>query len=304
MPIDKLKTDYIWLNGEFVAWDDAKDHTIIHALHYGTSIFEWIRVYETEKWPAVFRLADHMKRFMYSASKLNMNLGFSQQQLEQAVLDTIAKNQIKNGYIRPLARYGYGKMWLNPTGAKVNVEISVWPWWKYLSEKPINVVVSSFIRLHPKSAIMDAKIGGYYVNSVFANDEALKKGFDEALLLDFEWYVAEWPGENIFFVKDNTLYTPALGTILPGITRNTIINVVAPALWLKVVETKISPDQLGDFDEAFFVWTAAEVTLIGSITYKDKKFDYTSDLSKKIMDFYLDLVHGKKPEFENLLAYV
>ena len=300
-----LETKYIWLNWEFVEWDKATDHTVIHWLHYWTSIFEWIRFYETSQTPAIFRLQDHMKRFIFSASVLEMDLWFTQQELEKVVIETVAKNEVKNWYIRPVARFGYGKMGLNPTGAKVNVEVSVWPWWKYLSEKPIDVVISSFIRLHPKSAIMEAKIGGYYVNSVFANKEALKKGFNEALLLDYEGYVAEWPGENVFFVKWDTLYTPSLWTILPGITRDTIINVVAPELGLKVVETKILPEDLVNFEEAFFVWTAAEVTPIGSITLQNwQKISYTSKTNLKIKDFYMDLVHGKVSKYDNLLTYV
>jgi len=246
-----------------------------------------------------------MKRFMFSASVLEMDLWFTQQELEEAVIETIVKNELKNWYIRPVARFGYGKMGLNPTGVKVNVEISVWPWWKYLSEKPIDVLVSSFIRLHPKSAIMEAKIGGYYVNSIFANQEAIKRWFNEALLLDYEGYVAEWPGENIFFIKWDILYTPSLWTILPGITRDTIINVVAPELGLKVVETKILPEDLVNFDEAFFVWTAAELTPIGSITLQNwQKISYNSDTNLKIKDFYMDLVHWKNSKYKNLLTYV
>ena len=196
-------------------------------------------------------------------------------------------------------------MWLNPKWAKINVEVSAWPWGKYLSEKPVRVVISRLIRLHPDSAIMEAKIWWYYVNSVFANQDALSQGYDEALLLDYRGYVAEWPGENIFFIKWNTLYTPKLGTILPGITRDTIINAVAPDLWFEVKEVDVKPEELDQFEEAFFVWTAAEVTPIGSIADRNwKVFEYKTDKNLKIRDRFMDIVHWKIRKWEKFLAYV
>jgi branched-chain amino acid aminotransferase len=313
-------------------------------LHYWTSVFEWIRFYKTDKGPAIFRLGDHIKRFFYSASVLNMDLWYSKEEIEEACKIVVKENNLENWYIRPIARYGYGKMWLNPKWAKINVEVSAWPWGKYLSEKPVRVVISRLIRLHPDSAIMEAKIWWYYVNSVFANQDALSQGYDEALLLDYRGYVAEWPGENIFFIKWNTLYTPKLGTILPGITRDTIINAVAPDLWFEVKEVDIKPEDLDQFEEAFFVWTAAEVTPIGSISYSEslintnnhrqsnfnhrqslnvnwdstkeelenftqkksdkKEIDYNVDKVLKIRDRYMDIVHWKVSKWEKFLAYV
>ncbi len=311
-----LETKYIWLNGKLIPWEEAKDHTVIHALHYWTSIFEGIRFYQTDRWPAIFRLSDHIKRFFYSASVLEMDLWYSQKDLEEACKMVVKENDLTNGYIRPIARYGYGKMWLNPKWAAVNVEISAWPWWKYLSEKPVRVVISRFIRLHPQSAIMEAKIGWYYVNSVFANQDAIRRWYDEALLLDRRWYIAEWPGENIFFVKGNTLYTPKLGSILPGITRDTIISAVAPDLWFDVKEVDIKPEQLWEFDEAFFVWTAAEVTPIGSISLGEVwrtseenlknnwKVSYKVDKVLRIRDYYMDIVHWKIEKWKKFLDYI
>lgn len=300
-----IETKLIWLNWKLIPWEEAKDHTVIHALHYWTSIFEWIRFYETERWPAIFRLKDHIKRFFYSASVMAMNLKFSQQDIEEACRLVVRENNLKNWYIRPIARYGYWKMGLNPNWAKINVEVSAWPWWKYLSDKLVRVVISNFIRLHPQSAVMEAKVWWYYVNSVFANLDALNRWFDEALLLDYNWYIAEWPGENIFFIKWETLYTPKRWTILPWITRDTIINAVAVDLWFDVKEEDIKPEDLNQFDESFFVWTAAEVTPIWSITDKNwNTFEYKVDKVLKIRDYYMDIVHWKIWKWEKFLDYV
>ncbi len=300
-----IETKYIWYNWNFVPWEKALDHTVIHGLHYWTSVFEWIRFYETDEGIGIFRLKEHIERLFYSMKVLNMEIPYSVEDIINVCKQTVKINEVKEWYIRPIVWYWYGKMWLNPKGAKVNIAISVWPWWKYLSDRPINVKISSFTRLAPSSVVIDAKVWWYYVNSVFANWEVVWQWFDEALLLDVDWNIAEWPGENIFFIKDNTLITPTLWSILPGITRDTIINAVAPYLGFDVLETKIKPDQLSTFDEAFFVWTAAEVTLIGYITDRDNNtFEFSTSNWEKIRDCYMDLVRWKISQFKKYIDLV
>lgn len=286
-----FETKYIRENWKKLQWDDSKIHTVNHALHYWTAVFEWIRIYQTEKWPKIFRLTDHMKRFVHSMQCININTDFSINDLNEATKELIKINWIENWYIRPIAWYWSGKMWLNPAWAEQNISISVRSWWKYLSENPINVCISSYIRPHPQSAIMTAKISWYYINSVFANTEAKANWYDEALLLDNEWNVAEWPGENIFFIKDKYLYTPNSKSILPWITRDTITNAVAKDLWYIVEETSISPNKIQNFDEAFFVWTAAEVTPIQKIQETNWNIiSYSADKSYEIADYYQKIV--------------
>ncbi len=300
-----IQTPYIWLNGSIIPWEEAKDHTVTHALHYGTSVFEGIRFYKTDTWPGIFRLKEHIDRLFYSMKVLDMEIDYSIEDIINATKEIVKVNKIESWYIRPIVWYGYWKMWLNPKWAKVNVEISVWKWGKYLSDRPINVKVSKFRRINSDAVVIDAKVGWYYVNSVFANLEVEKQWFDEALLLDANWYIAEWPWENIFFIKWNTLYTPSLWSILPGITRDTIINAVAPEMWFEIVETNIKLQDLSEFDEAFFVWTAAEVTPIWFITdLEDNTFEFVSDKSLKIRDFYMDLVHWKVDKFLKFISVV
>ncbi|UFX83480.1 branched-chain amino acid transaminase [Candidatus Absconditicoccus praedator] len=294
-----FETKYIRENGKKLQWDDSKIHTVNHALHYGTAVFEGIRIYQTEKGPKIFRLTDHMKRFVHSMQCININTDFSINDLNEATKELIKINGIENGYIRPIAWYGSGKMGLNPAGAEQNISISVRSWGKYLSENPINVCISSYIRPHPQSAIMTAKISGYYINSVFANTEAKANGYDEALLLDNEGNVAEGPGENIFFIKDKYLYTPNSKSILPGITRDTITNAVAKDLGYIVEETSISPNKIQNFDEAFFVGTAAEVTPIQKIQETNGNIiSYSADKSYEIADYYQKIVTGQIDKYK------
>lgn len=297
-----MKTPYIWENWEFIEWDEALDHNITHSLHYGSGVFEWIRFYPTDNWPKVFRLKEHIERLFYSASCLNMDIPFSEQDLIQATIELVDKSWVDAWYIRPIAYYGYGKMWLNPSWAPVKVVISAWAWWKYLSDDPINVKIPTVRRIDPQTIPMWAKITWNYANSILASLEIKQQGYDEWLLLDTQWFIAEWPGENIFFVKWNEVFTPAIWTILPWITRDTIIKLLKDKFNIYVKETRIHPKQLWEFTEAFFVGTAAEVTPIWTITDEfSRKYNYFSweqdSLTMKIKNLYQNVVTGKEKDY-------
>ena len=301
-----IKTPYIWQNGKFVAWDDVKDHNLTHSLHYGTWVFEGIRFYPTSKWPKIFRLEEHIDRLFYSASILELEIPFSKEEIMQAHIDIVAKCWVEMWYLRPLVYYWTGKMWLNPTWASVETVISAWNWWKYLADRPIDVKISKYKRMHPETADMNAKVSGGYYNNVLVSLEVKKENFDEGLLLDYQGYIAEGPGENIFFIKDWKLITPKAWTILPWITRATIMQIVSEKLNINCEEAKILPTELKDFDETFFVGTAAEVTPIGSITYNWEKINFKSweenSLSNKIKNIYMDIVYGRDKEYKDWLS--
>lgn len=297
------ETKYIWMDGKLVDWKDAKVHVLSHTLHYGLGVFEGIRFYETDKGPAVFRLKDHIKRLFDGAKCTFMKVPYTEEEINEAVLETVRKNEIKAGYIRPIFFYGYGKMGLDPHGVPVNVSIAVWPWGAYLGEEAVKVKTSSFIRMHPKSTHTECKICGHYVNSIFASLEAKEKGYQEALLLDYEGYCAEGPGENLFIVKDGKLLTPELGNILPGITRRSIIE-IAKNEGIEVEETKLKLEDVYNADEAFFTGTAAEVTAIKSVD--DKKIGKQSPgpVTEKLKGLFLDIVKGKNEKYKDWLSYV
>ena len=294
----------IWLDGKFVDWQEAKIHILTHTLHYGGGVFEGIRAYLTEKGTAVFRLSQHIKRLFYSAFALEIKIPFSEEELKKAILETLKINELKEGYIRPIVFLGYGKMGLNPTGSPVQVDIAVWPWDAYLGEKEtVKVKISKYIRIHPLSTIADAKICGNYVNSILASLEVKNSGFDEALFLDFEGNVAEGPGENIFMVKNKKLFTPPLGTILPGITRDSVIK-IAKDLGLLVKEKKISPQEIKEADEVFFTGTAVEICPISQIDDTLINQGRIGKITKMIKEVYQKAVRGKIPKYSKWLTFV
>ncbi|MEM2932825.1 MAG: branched-chain amino acid transaminase [Candidatus Pacearchaeota archaeon] len=297
------ETKKIWFDGKFVDWSNAKIHVLTHTLHYSSGVFEGIRAYYTEKGTAVFRLSEHVKRLFYSASCLKIKIPFSQQEIERAILETIKVNELKEGYIRPIAFFGYGKMGLHPVGAPVNVAIAVWPWGAYLGKEAVTVKISKYIRISPKSTIADAKICGHYTNSILASLEAKSAGFDEALLLDCEGNVAEGPGENIFLVKNGKLFTPAKGSILPGITRDSVIK-IAKDLGIDVTEKKISVKELKSTDEAFFTGTAVEVCAIKKIDDVIIGDGKIGEITKKIKTVFEEAVRGKRKEYFKWLTFV
>ncbi|QQS58654.1 branched-chain amino acid transaminase [Candidatus Peregrinibacteria bacterium] len=296
-------TPWIWMDGVFIEWEDAKVHVISHALHYGSGVFEGTRFYETPKGPAIFRLKDHTKRLFYSASTLRLPINFTEEEVNAATIETVRKNECLSGYIRPLAFFGEGKMGLRPQGATPHLIIACWPWGKYLADRPIHVKISKYIRIHPKSLIADAKVAGHYVNSILATQEVGDEDYDEALLLDFEGNIAEGPGENFFLVKDGGLHTPLLGNVLNGITRKSVFQ-IAQDLGISVSERIIHPEEIWEADEAFFTGTAAEVTPIGTVDRKPIGNGEEGEMTKKIREIFFSAVTGKNQKYEEWLTFV
>lgn len=291
------------MNGQLIPWEEAMTHVLTHTLHYGAGVFEGIRCYKTDKGTAVFRLKEHMDRLYYSAGVLKMEMPWTVDEMTDGLLETLKKNKLEGGYIRPLIYFGYGKMGLNPEGAPVEAVIVCWPWGKYLGHDAVKVKISDYIRIHPKSSVTDAKICGHYVNSILAVLALRDSDYHEALLLDYEGNVAEGPGENLFIVKDGILITPPLGTILAGITRNTV-QTLAKDMGYEFREETLKPDDLFEADEAFFTGTAAEITPIASIDDHVYGDGNPGPISRQIREAYMDIVHGRSPDYEHYLTHI
>ena len=286
------------MDGKFINWDDAKVHVLTHALHYGSSIFEGIRCYNTNKGPAVFRLEEHVKRFFESCKIYRMELSYAEKEIKEAILNTIRINRLKNCYIRPLAFRGYGEMGLNPLNSPVYVMIAAWEWGRYLGEdaleKGIRVKTSSWNRMAPNTFPFLAKAGGNYLNSQLAKMEAVLDGYDEAVMLDIDGYVAEGSGENIFLIKDRVLYTPPVySAILKGITRDFVIK-TAREMRYSVREERIPREMLYTVDEIFLVGTAAEITPIKEIDHYPLK---ENKITKKIQDKFFKVIEECDPKY-------
>src|SRR3989304_5110526 len=261
MPIPEVKK--IWMDGEFVDWKEAKIHVLTHALHYGSGVFEGIRCYKTLKGPAVFRFHAHLERLFTSAKIYHMKIPFTLEELREATKQLIKINGLDACYIRPIAFRGYGEMGLNPLNSQVNVSIAVWPWGAYLGEEGIKngirCSISSYQRISPNVLPPLAKCTGQYVNSILAKIESLKAGYNEAIMLDYRGMVSEGPGENIFVVKDGSIYTPPEhASILQGVTRASVME-IARDLGYSVLEQDLTRGSLFTADEAFFTGTAAEI---------------------------------------------
>jgi branched-chain amino acid aminotransferase len=286
-------TEKIWMNGELIDWDDAKVHVGSHGLHYGTGVFEGIRCYDTPQGPAVFRLGDHLERFANSAKLLYMRLPFSREELRDVCKDLICTNALPSCYLRPLAFYGYGELGVAARDNPVEVVIMSWPWGTYLGDdglqNGIRAKVSSWQRIGPNVIPHVAKATGVYLNSMLAVTEANNAGYEEAIMLTHDGYVADGSGENIFVVRDGVIYTPDLSAgILPGITRDTIIQ-IAQDLGHTVVEKNLIRSDLHIADELFMCGTAAEVTPISAIDDIDIG---VGAVTKEIQKAYLDTVNG------------
>lgn len=297
------KTETIWFNGKLIPWDEATVHVLCHTLHYGGGAFEGIRFYKTDRGIAIFRLNEHVDRLLYSASALKMSLPYTRDEIITAIKKIIDVNQLEEGYIRPIAFYGYGKMGVNPVGSPVDFAIACWPWGAYLPHDTVDVKTSRYIRVHPNSTIIDAKLCGHYLNGILASLELQGTHYHEALFLDDKNYISEGVGENFFMVKENVIFTPKLRTILVGITRDTVIK-LAKKLELEVIETDITLDEAYAADEAFFTGTAAEVTPIYSIDDKILSTGNIGPITSSIRKNYLDLVHGKNADFVHYLTFV
>ena len=297
----------IWFNGELVEWRSATTHVLTHTLHYGMGVFEGVRAYETPDGPAIFRLQDHTKRLFNSAKIVGMQLPFTEEQINRAHIDVVKANNLASCYFRPMAYYGSGKLGVAPKQDDVQVILAAWAWGAYLGEegmrKGIRVRVSSFTRHHPNVTMTKAKANGNYMNSIMANTEATRDGYDEAILLDAQGYVAEGSGENIFTVRDGVLYTPALDVALDGITRRSVIA-IASEMGLKVVEKRLTRDELYVADEVFFTGTAAEVTPIREIDGRQIGIGERGPITAEIQQRYFDIVQGKNPKYRDWLTYV
>jgi branched-chain amino acid aminotransferase len=301
------KTEKIWMDGEFVAWDKANVHILTHSLHYGLGVFEGIRCYATDRGPAIFRLKEHVERLFNSAHIFLMKVPFTEKEIMEAVIKTVAVNKIKECYIRPLVYLGYGAMGLYPKDNPVRVSVAAWPWGTYLGEegitKGIRIKVSSFIRGHVNSNMSRGKVCGYYVNSQLAKKEAIAAGYDEALLLDTEGYVSEGSGENIFIVRNGVLKTTPLTSILEGITRDSIME-IARNEGIPTCEERFTRDELYIAEEAFFTGTAAEVTPIREVDGRRIGEGKPGKITKKLQARFFDVVKGKNRNYDSWLTYV
>ena len=297
----------IWFNGQLIEWRDAKTHVLTHTLHYGMGVFEGVRAYETAEGPAIFRLQEHTKRLFNSAKILGMKLPYTQDEINQAHIDVVKANNLHSCYFRPMAYYGAAKLGVAPKADDVQVILAAWPWGAYLGEegmkRGIRVRVSSFTRHHPNIHMIKAKANGNYLNSILANTEATRDGYDEAILLDAQGYVAEGSGENIFVVNEGRLYTPALDVALDGITRKSVIA-IAEEMGLPVIEKRITRDELYAADEVFFTGTAAEVTPIREIDNREIGIGERGPITTDIQQRYFDIVEGKNPAYRHWLTYV
>ncbi len=294
------KTKNIWYNGKLVKWEKAQIHILTHALHYGSGVFEGIRCYNTPEGPAVFRLTEHMKRLHDSAKIYRMQIPYSVDQLCEATKKLIKSNKLKECYIRPIAYLGYGNMGLNPIGIPVDTAIACWSWGTYLGaeglKNGIRAKISSYKRIEPNTMPARAKATGQYINSILAKLEALDCGYDEAILLDTRGMVSEGPGENIFVIKDDVIYTPPLhASILPGITRDSVLE-LAFDLGFDIAITDVDRGLLYTADEAFFTGTAAELTPIREVD--GVKIGKPGPITRRVQEAFFKAAKGGNPDYE------
>ncbi len=298
--------ELIWMNGEFVAWEDAKVHVLTHALHYGTAVFEGVRAYETDRGPAIFRHDDHLDRLAASAKLYYMEMPFSKGQLRSATHELIGRNGLRSCYIRPLVWRGHGPMGLDPEDNPVEAMIAVWEWGAYLGEEGqrngVRAKVSSWRRITPQSLVPHAKASGQYLNSVLAKIESKRGGYEEAILLDDHGHVCEGSGENVFMVRDGQIATPPqTASILDGISRKSIIQ-IARDLGHTVVERDIARAELTIADEVFLVGTAAELTPVREID--DIAIGPPGEVTRAIQAVYYDALHGRSERYAEWLDVV
>lgn len=301
------ETSFIWMDGKLVPWKEATVHVLTHSLHYGLGVFEGIRCYKGKAGTAIFRLQEHVERLLGSAKIVQIKIPFSQKEIEQAIVETVRVNQLEEGYIRPLAFIGYGEMGLYVKENPIQLSIAAWPWGTYLGDeglrKGIRVSVSSFARHHVNISMTRAKVTGYYVNSQLAKREAKEAGYDEAVLLDTEGFIAEGPGENIFIVRKGVLKTTPLTSILEGITRETIMQ-LAFERKIKVVQERFTRDDLYLADEAFFTGTAAEVTPIREVDGRMIGKGEPGPITLEVQKAFFDIVRGKEKSHPEWLTLV
>jgi branched-chain amino acid aminotransferase len=298
---------FIWYDGKLVPWRDANTHVLTHSLHYGLAVFEGVRAYKTVDGTAIFKLREHTDRLFDSAHIYRMPMPWDKETLMEAQKEVVRANKLESAYIRPLAFYGSEKMGVSPRGAKTHVAIAAWPWGAYLGEegmeKGIRVKTSSYARHHVNVSMCRAKYSGTYANSILANMEATEHGYDEALLLDVDGFVAEGAGENLFVIKNGQIYEPEIASALIGITRATV-HTLAKELGYSVVSKRLTRDDIYIADEAFFTGTAAEVTPIRELDGRQIGEGRRGPITTKIQSLFFDVVNGKVPAHTDWLAKV
>jgi branched-chain amino acid aminotransferase len=300
------KSDLIWMNGEFVAWEDANVHVLSHGLHYGTGVFEGIRCYATDRGPAVFRHRDHLERLAQSAALYHLDLPYAPDQIREATNELIRRNGLDSCYIRPLAFRGYGEMGLYAQSAPVDVIVAVWPWGSYLGDEGkrlgVRAKVSSWRRISPAGLIPHAKASGQYLNSILAKTDAAQSGYEEAILLDENGLVCEGSGENIFIVRDGELVTPGhTNSILDGISRKSVIQ-IAGDLGYPVVERDVARAELYIAEEVFLCGTAAELVPVREID--GHELGDPGEITRMVQAKFEDALHGRAPEYSEWLDFV
>jgi len=297
----------IWMNGRLIDWHDAKIHVLTHTLHYGCGAFEGIRCYRTKKGPAIFRLDEHVERLFNSCHILQIEIPYSVDEIRRAIIQTVKDNGLKECYIRPIVYIGYGAMGLYPKDNPVDVAIAAWRWGTYLGEEGvkngIRVKVSSFTRHHVNVSMTKSKTCGDYVNSILAKREAISCGYDEAIMLDTNGFVAEGAGENLFIVRHGILMTPPLTSVLEGITRRSIIE-MAEREGITVREANITRDELYIADEAFFTGTAAEVTPIREVDGRIIGDGRPGPVTKRLQSLFFKIVKGEARAYNSWLTYI
>jgi branched-chain amino acid aminotransferase len=297
----------IWFDGEMVEWREAKIHVLTHTLHYGMGCFEGVRAYQADQGTAIFALQAHTRRLLDSCKILGMDLTYDEQELIDAQIAAVRENNLDSAYIRPMCFYGAEGMGLRADNLSVHCIVAAWEWGTYLGkealEKGIRIKTSSFTRHHVNIAMTRAKANGQYINSMMALGEAIKDGYDEALLLDPEGYVAEGSGENIFTARDGVIYTPEVTSALNGITRKTIFTLAEDA-GLEIVEKRITRDEVYIADEAFFTGTAAEVTPISELDNRPIGTGSRGPITEQLQTAYFDLVHGRNEKHLDLLTFI
>jgi branched-chain amino acid aminotransferase len=302
------KAQYIWLDGKLLPWDEANIHILTHTLHYGLGAFEGIRAYKcTDGRTAIFRLNEHTQRLFDSAHITQLVIPFTQEEINQACIETLRSNGLQEGYIRPLVFIGDGVMGLHPKDNPIRVAVIAWVWGAYLGDeglrRGIRLKTSSYTRHHVNIMMTKAKTPGNYINSILAKREAIQAGYDEALLLDTAGYVAEASGENIFLVKNGVLKTPPLTAVLAGITRDSIIT-LAREQGIKIAEERFSRDELYVADEVFLTGTAAEVTPVREVDDRRIGPGQPGPITQKLQDIFFTVVKGANPAYQSWLTYI
>jgi branched-chain amino acid aminotransferase len=309
MGFDEMDVDTIWMDGEFVPWEEAQTHVLTHSLHYGTAVFEGVRCYDTERGPAIFRWDEHLDRLYQSAAPLGHDIGHTREELTEATLELIRRQDLESCYIRPLVYYGYNSLGVSPKDCPTETTIACWPWGTYLGEdaleEGVDVMVSSWRKHHSSQIPTNIKATGPYINSMLAGEEARSNGYVEAIVLNKEGDVAEGPGENIFMINDGEIYTPGLSeSILDGITRQTVIELAEEAGYEVHDEASISRGQLYTADELFFTGTAAEVTPIKTVDDTEIGDGSRGPVTEELQSRFFEVIERRTDDHDEWFSYI